>query len=210
MSCYVKARLPQRKRSGHSVRTILTNLYCLSGGVAGAFLVGICAIVAAQVLGNTVDRLLILTIGRPIGIIIPAYSDFAGFFLAASTFLALAYTLTRGEHVRVRLVLSRLPAHAQRWLELWCAAFGAVGAAVATYFAARLTFNSWRFGDTVTGMVPVPLWLPQLAMIVGLAILTVAFVDLFLSILITGRPPYGSAGPREPSAAPAPPIPSDY
>jgi TRAP-type C4-dicarboxylate transport system permease small subunit len=195
---------------GHSVRVILTNLYRVSGGVAGAFLVGICAIVAAQVVGNVVDRLLILAIGRPIGIIIPAYSDFAGFFLAASTFLALAYTLTKGEHVRVRLVLSRLPAHAQRWLELWCAGFGAVGVAVATYFAARLTFNSWRFGDTVTGMVPVPLWIPQLAMVVGLAILTVAFVDLFLSILITGRPPYSNAGPREPNEVQAPPLPSDY
>jgi TRAP-type C4-dicarboxylate transport system permease small subunit len=199
------------EKVGHSVRATLTVLYRVSGGVAGAFLVAICAIVAAQVLGNVVDRLLIMAIGEPIGIIIPAYSDFAGFFLAASTFLALAYTLTRGEHVRVRLVLSRLPGPARRWLELWCAGFGAVGAGVATYYAGRLTYNSWRFGDTVTGMVPVPLWIPQLVMIAGLAILTVAFADLFLSILITGHPPYRDrAEPREVGDARAASMPSEY
>jgi TRAP-type C4-dicarboxylate transport system permease small subunit len=186
------------------VRAALTILYRASGALAGAFLVAICAIVAAQVVGNVIDRLLIVVIGRPLGIIISGYSDFAGFFLAASTFLALAYTLTSGEHVRVRLVLSRVPPRAQRWLELWCAGLGAVGTAVATYFAVRLTYNAWRFGDTVTGMVPVPLWIPQLAMIAGLAILTIAFVDRFLSVLVHGRPPYGSTPTRDAGEVPTP------
>lgn len=178
------------------MRAGLTILYRASGALAGAFLVGICAIVAAQVLGNVIDRFVILLIGRPIGIIIPGYSDFAGFFLAASTFLALAHTLTTGEHVRVRLVISRVPPRAQRWLEVWCAGLGAVGTAIATYFTVRLTYDAWRFGDAVTGMVPVPLWIPQSAMILGLTILTVAFVDVFLSVLLHGRPPYDSTQTR--------------
>jgi TRAP-type C4-dicarboxylate transport system permease small subunit len=174
-------------------RAALDGLYHLSGGLAGVFLVAICAIVAAQVVGNVIDRLLIVTHGAPIGIIIPAYSDFAGFFLAASTFLALAHTLMRGEHVRVRLVLNRLPAAGQYWAELWCAGFAGVVAAAATYFGALLTWESWRFGDAITGMVAVPLWIPQLAMVTGLMILTIAIADIFCSVLTRGRLPFEAA-----------------
>lgn len=193
------------------MREALTILYRVSGGMAGAFLVAICAIVAAQVLGNVIDRLFIVLVGRPIGIIIPAYSDFAGFFLAASTFLALAHTLMSGEHVRVRLVLSRLSPRAQRWAELWCAGFGAVGTAVATYFATSLTVASWRYGDAITGMVAVPLWVPQLAMVAGLVILTIALIDVFFTVLTWGHPAHEKRIDTSPTPAEgAPSVPSDY
>lgn len=186
------------------MRRVLDTLYAASGAAAGIFLVAICAVVAAQVAGNIVDRLLITFIGQPIGIIIPAYSDFAGFFLAASTFLALAHTLMRGEHVRVRLVLSRLPARMQRYAELWCAGVAAAATAAATYFTVKLTYDSWRFGDAVTGIVAVPLWIPQLAMVAGLILLTIALVDTFVSVLARDEAAFveHAASDKGPGAAP--------
>jgi TRAP-type C4-dicarboxylate transport system permease small subunit len=177
------------------VRKLLTITYQVSGGIAGAFLVGICAIVTAQVLGNIIDRVLILTVGNPIGIVIPAYSDFAGFFLASSTFFALAYTLMSGEHIRVHLLLNRLSPRTRRLAELWSSAFSAVVAGVATYFATLLALESRQFGDVIPGMVPLPLWIPQLAMVLGLAVLTLALVDTCLTIMKGGRPLFDRSDP---------------
>lgn len=189
------------------MRKVLDRIYAASGAVAGIFLVAICAIVAAQVAGNVVDRLLIAVAGQPIGIIIPAYSDFAGFFLAASTFLALAHTLMHGEHIRVRLVLNRLPLRVQRWAELWCAGSAGIATAVATYYAARLTYDSWRFGDAITGMVAVPLWIPQLTMVAGLCLLTVALLDTFVSVLTrSAATPAQRGAPDSAPQAPQPDI----
>ena len=181
---------PEPARQGPlRIRRLLSGLYRLSGALAGIFLVAICAIVVAQVVGNAIDRAAIWLTGRAIGIIIPAYSDFAGFFLAASTFFALAYTLMTGGHVRVRLVLGRLPAGARRLLEVLCAALAAVIAATATYFSAMLMLQSWRFGDVVTGMVAMPLWVPQMALVLGLAILTLALLDILFSVLLSEELP---------------------
>jgi TRAP-type C4-dicarboxylate transport system permease small subunit len=79
------------------------------------------------------------------------------------------------------------------WAELWCAGFAGVVAAAATFFGARLTWESWLFGDAITGMVAVPLWIPQLAMVTGLIILTIAVADIFCSVLTRGRLPFEAA-----------------
>jgi TRAP-type C4-dicarboxylate transport system permease small subunit len=170
------------------MRNFLTTVYRVSGALAGASLVAICAVVTAQVVGNIIDRVLIVTIGRPIGIVIPAYSDFAGFLLASSTFLALAHTLMKGEHIRVRLLLSRLPPRARRWAELWCSGFGVAVAATATYFAVLLMLESGQFGDVMSGMVALPLWIPQSVMALGLAVFTTALLDTFFTVLTGGHP----------------------
>jgi len=172
------------------VRRALDGLYLSCGRLAACFLVAICALVTAQVLGNALDRLLLWTTGRQIGIAIPAYADFAGFFLSASTFLGLAYTLTHGEHIRVRLLLGRLPAAWQRAAELWCSGAAAVVSGIATAYTVVLAAESVEFGDTLPGMVAVPLAIPQAVMAFGLLVLTVAFADAFCALCRGGRPHY--------------------
>ncbi|MEI8632394.1 TRAP transporter small permease subunit [Vibrio sp. PP-XX7] len=47
-------------------------------------------------------------VGRWFGVIIPSSDDFAGFLLAASSFLGLAYTFRAGGHIRVSLFTAHL------------------------------------------------------------------------------------------------------
>ncbi|MCF6321949.1 MAG: TRAP transporter small permease [Rhizobiaceae bacterium] len=145
---------------------------------AGAFFIfAICAVVVAQVSLNLADRIARLIFGNAIGLTIPSYSDFTGFFLAAASFLALAGTLREGGHIRVTLVIGLLPRKAHKAFDIAAVALALIIAAYATWYSMFLVYESWFYNDLSPGMVPVPLWLPQSAIAIGLLILTIALID---------------------------------
>lgn len=166
-----------------ALRRALDALYRGSGALAACFLVAICVVVLLQVGANAIDKIAEWTTGAPIGLVVPSYAEFAGFFLAASSFLALAYTLRHGGHVRVSLLVRRFTGKPRRVFELWCCGFAALLSGYFAYFAVRLTVDSWRFDDLSPGLIPVPLWLPQASVALGLIVLTVALLDEFAVVL---------------------------
>ncbi|NIZ07837.1 TRAP transporter small permease [Pseudooceanicola sp. HF7] len=172
------------------IRRAFDTLYLAGGICAAGAILAICLLVSAQVGLNILARL-----GGPgLSYTIPSYADFAGFFLAAASFLAFPYALRMGAHIRVNLVISRLP---QSWtwaLELFTLALGAAISAYAAYYAVALTHESWDYGDMSTGIVAVPLWIPQLAMDAGLILLTLAFLQTFVESVLAGRPVIVDAG----------------
>lgn len=169
------------------MRRALDNLYRISGGLAAAFIVAIVAIVFVQVCLNLADKIAAAITGTGLGLTIPSYADFTGFFLAASIFLALAYALREGGHIRVTLLLNRLPARAQRGFEIAVVAAALTMSAYASWFVFQLVYESFEYGDRSSGMVSVPLWLPQLPVAFGLTILTIALLDELVGLL-RGRP----------------------
>jgi TRAP-type C4-dicarboxylate transport system permease small subunit len=102
---------------------------------------------------------------------------YAGYAIAAALFLALPGTLQRGEHIRVTLVLERLPAAARHALELMCHLAGIALVGTLAYYACRLVLLSHVTNDVSQGSDATPLWLPQLSMALGCIGLLVAFVD---------------------------------
>ena len=118
--------------------------------------------------------------GRELHFHVKGTDAYAGYFMAAGGFLALAHTLKRGEHIRVTLLLSSLRPRLRRALELWALASSSVLAGVLAFYAARLVWQSHAFNDISTGNDATPLWLPQLGMAIGTLILFVAFVDEFV------------------------------
>ncbi len=172
------------------MRRLLDGLYRLSGALAALFLAAIAGVVLLQVGANVVDSLVAWTTGTPIGLVIPSYANFAGFFLAASSFFALAYTLRRGGHIRVTLVIQTLPPRSRRAVELWCTGAAALLAGYFAWYMCALVIESWRFGDMSTGILAVPLWLPQAAVAGGAVVLTVALVDDLVCQLRGAAPVY--------------------
>jgi|TARA_R110000737_G_scaffold142565_1_gene173195 TRAP-type C4-dicarboxylate transport system permease small subunit len=167
------------------------DLLYLAGGVAAAAAISlICLVVTAQVCLNILAR-----IGGPgYSFTIPSYADFAGFLLAAASFLALAPTLRAGVHIRVNLLTSRLGPRASWALELLVLVMASALAGYACFYAINLTWESWDFGDMSTGMVAIPLWIPQLAMDAGLALLTIALLDTLVESLRAGHAIIADAG----------------
>lgn len=163
------------------IRKSLNRLYVGSGALASLLIAAICILVCTQVVFNLITRFG----GRSVNLSIPSYGDFAGYFLAASSFLALAYTLTQGGHIRVNLVLTRLPSRARLVAEVFslCVSTGVV--AFATYYMAKLCLESYEFGDLSAGIIAVPIWIPQSVVLLGLSILTIALADFLVSTIQT-------------------------
>ncbi len=112
-------------------------------------------------------------------------------------FLGLAHTFKRGEMIRVGLLLERLkdaPSGSRRSVA------SSIAAAFIGYFtwqAGRLAYDSWRFNDMSQGVVAVPLWIPQLGFVGGLAILSIAIVDE-MATFQGNRPTYEKGPPTTP------------
>ena len=155
------------------MRKFLDHLYNAAGVLAALFMIGTLAMVLASVLG----RLLQFNLRG---------SDaYAGYCMAAAGFLALAHTLKRGEHIRVTLVLERLNNRNRHRLEIFAHLVAAFFAAMFAYFSARLVYQSFQFNDISQGNDATPLWIPQIAMAVGAAVLLIALLDE-LVLLATG------------------------
>ena len=166
------------------IRKALDALYMLAGVLAALFLLFIFAM------------MMILPIGRETGFNIPSGDDFTGWALVAMSFLGLAHTFKRGEMIRVTLMLERLGPRARHGAELFALTVGIAFLSYFTWQCGILAYDSWRFDDMSTGVVPVPLWIPQLGMVLGAGILVVAMVDEWVIVARGGRPSYESEPPK--------------
>ncbi len=172
------------------MRRFLDRIYNVAGGIAALSILAICLVVSAQVMLNILARL-----GGPnLSFTIPSYADFAGFFLATATFMAMAFTLRAGVHIRVNLLVQNLPTNIRWLLELFVLGLGAAIAGYATWFSAKLLGESYHYGDMSPGIIAIPLWIPQMAMVFGLGLLTVAFIDTLIEAIRARKPILVDAG----------------
>ena len=160
------------------MRAALERIYRISGQLAGFFLVAIAALSLAQIGG------------RLLGFAAHSFDEFAGYCMAASSFLGLAFTLRANEHIRMALVLHRARGRVRRALELACLAVGIVLTGFFAWYAADMVWFSFVTHDVSQGLVPVPLWIPQTGMALGLAILLVALLDDLVAALLGAPPSY--------------------
>jgi TRAP-type C4-dicarboxylate transport system permease small subunit len=126
---------------------------------------------------------------RLLGFSMAGADAYAGYFLAAGSFLALGYALRRGDHIRVTLILQRLHGRARWWMEVLCLLIAAGLSVYFAYFSAKLVWGSYAFNDVSQNVDATPLWIPQLSMAIGLAGLALAFIEQLVITLRTGQLP---------------------
>jgi TRAP-type C4-dicarboxylate transport system permease small subunit len=90
--------------------------------------------------------------------------------------------LREGAHIRVVLLVSRLPKKLQPLVEVWCIGFGLMISLYFTWYAGMLTYESYSYNDLSSGMIAVPIWIPQMAMLLGLVVLSVALIDELVAV----------------------------
>ncbi|MGR3497129.1 TRAP transporter small permease [Citreimonas sp.] len=165
------------------MRRSLDRIYLAAGWLAAGFILAIACLVSAQVLLNISTRVL----GLPLPATIPSYADFAGFMLAGATFFAMPYTFRSAGHIRVSLLTARLPDRARWMVELAALALAAALLGYACWYIVALIRESLHFGDVSGGIVPVPLWIPQTGMGIGMGLLLVAVLDTLVETWARGR-----------------------
>src|SRR3954454_275372 len=100
--------------------------------------------------------------------------EIGGYLLVAMTFLSMSVAEAHGAFHRVELVQARL-GHARRMISQIVFDLMSLGAAaVVTWQLTRLTLNSWRAEDVAPTPLQTPLWLPQITMAIGMALLCVS------------------------------------
>ncbi len=170
------------------MRPWLRKLYDGAGALGGVFMVLLLVFVLYSV-GPGVGLWLEQTFGlpNPFNYVARSADEFAGYAMLASAFLAMASTFGRGEHIRVTLLLQRLKGRARRAAELWCLALGSLLSGYLAWFSVRLCYISWQLNDLSTGLIAIPLWIPQLGMAIGAVVFMIAVVEQ-LVVVATGGP----------------------
>ena len=110
------------------------------------------------------------------------------YLLVACAYLGLAYTLQEGGHVRVDLILDRLPARAQRVLNIFAFAVAVVFGAVLTWQTLALALHSFMRGIKSSTPMALPLFPTQILMPIGSFILCLQAACMFYGY-VTGRLP---------------------
>lgn len=156
------------------VKTFLDHLYT-AGGVLGALcLIAILCLIVVQMLARWFGWNVEVIKGAP---------DYAGYCMAAASFLSFAYALNRGAHIRVSLLLSAL-GRFRYYGEVWCFLIGGAAASYLAWYAIKATYWSHKLNDISQGQDATPLWIPQLAMCVGSVLLAICFWDNLVRLFV--------------------------
>ena len=147
-------------------------LYRLSGYIAAFFLI----LVATFILTGIASRIF--------GFYIRGLAEYSGYSMAASSFLALAYTFGEKGHIRITLFLEKSKGNFRRILELWCLFVATFFSGFLSYYFIKMLIISIKFGERSEGADEILIWIPQLAVAIGSTIFFICVMHNFiLSIL---------------------------
>ncbi|CUH88102.1 TRAP-type mannitol/chloroaromatic compound transport system, small permease component [Phaeobacter sp. CECT 5382] len=136
----------QTGRTLRPLQRLFDRLYLLSGVLASVCMVTILLLIVAQM------------VARWSSLTFPGSTEYAGYAMAATSFLALAHALTRGAHIRVSIFLNM-----GHRFGLWLDAFAMwIAAVTATYFARyaiKTNIMSEMLNDRTQGQDFTPEWL---------------------------------------------------
>jgi C4-dicarboxylate transporter DctQ subunit len=119
--------------------------------------------------------------------------EFSEYALLAVSFLGAAWTLRRGAHVQVDLLVNGLPSRIQQALFRLNQLLGLVVCAILAWYSAQGTADALREGQMLIKALTVPKWATMLVIPIGLVLLALQFARNLL------------AGPERPSSA-VPPV----
>jgi TRAP-type C4-dicarboxylate transport system permease small subunit len=165
------------------MRTLIDAIYRGTAALGAACFVGVLALILYQLGGQLLPY-------TP-----RAADEFAGYCMGASAFLALADTLRSGNHVRVKLLIDLLSPGPRRTITWFSWAASTALAGWVAYYFTRMTWISVELDERSTGLIALPMWIPQSAMSWGAIVFTLALLDLGISAWQARQLPEADAGP---------------
>lgn len=135
-------------------------LSSVGGGLGAASVIAMTGLVTVEIIGRTLFKFSTLI-----------SDEMSGYLLVAMGFLGLGYTLKIEGHIRVDTVIMRLsPRLRSLLIATWCLA-GLVYVSVLTSVFWRLVLESYTMKTTSIGLGRTPLFIPQMAMPIGVMLL---------------------------------------
>ena len=162
-------------------RKALDFLYDAAGYLAALFIFGIFVL------------MIIAGIGRQVNWHVSGLNDAVAWLCAAASFFAMAHAFRHGDFVRVTLLLEAVSPRWRRVLDGVCLVIAAISVAYLTYWATSFTWESYAFAEMATGLLVIPIWIPQSTFVLGCWLLLVAMIDELVGVVRGEKPSYQRA-----------------
>lgn len=125
--------------------------------------------------------------------------EYSAYLMGAAFLFGSGLTLRTGLQLRVGLAMSSGKAWLTRTLELFSAALGSAVTVTLTVWLARFTYRTWTYGEVSQDSFT-PLWIPQLVLTIGAAVLALQMVARLVTCIYghpVNRPELGAASAIE-------------
>ena len=155
-------------------------VYRIGAAISGALLVFLCCLVLYSISS------------RMFGFYAGGATDVAGYVMATSTFMALAYTFRTKGHIRVALLIEFFTGKTRQYIEILCLAIMTGVSCFLAYYMIRLVYDSWDFGEHSEGADAILIWIPQLPVAIGATLLAISVLHTFIEGLFN----YDSINPE--------------
>ena len=150
----------------------LRALYKLSGYIAAIFLI----LVATFILTGIASRIF--------GFYIRGLAEYSGYCMAASSFLALAYTFGEKGHIRITLFLEKSNKTFRRFLEIWCLSAATFFSGFLSFYFVKMLMISIKFQERSEGADEILIWIPQVAVALGSTIFFICVLHNFIILIL--------------------------
>ncbi len=160
------------------MRNFLNNLYKFAGFLAA---INVLVIFILMIYAS---------VGRGMNLRVSWVNDVVSWLCAAAAFFGMAYSFRNGDFVRVTLLLEKLPKTARRVFEIISLSVALVAISYLMYWSILFTYESWSFKDMAGNMVAIPIWIPQMSLVVGSVILWIAVLDECIGVFHGRTPSY--------------------
>jgi C4-dicarboxylate transporter, DctQ subunit len=103
------------------------------------------------------------------------------YLVMVSAFLGFAPALASGKHISVDLLITKFPPKTNKLLGAIVSLLGLIFSLVFLVTSTEMALNSYRLNMLSVSTLRIPLYLPQLALPVGFALLSLQFIANLLS-----------------------------
>lgn len=174
----IEGRVSSREVSVPVARLLLDAAYSASGAMAGACVLLICVLMLGQ------------SLLRQAGVPTGATNEVVGWLCAGAAFLGMAHAFKHGDFVSVTLLVDKLPRPARRVFDVLALSVGCAAIGYLAWWATVFTYESWEMNDVASGLLPLPMWIPQSSFVAGAWLFLLAMADELVIVLRGGRPTY--------------------
>ena len=108
--------------------------------------------------------------------------EFIGFSILSITFLSLAWTMRSGTMIRVNLITALLPMGAQIWIDRLVSAMAFALMVFFCLYFFRNFLKDWSRGAVSESIAEVPLWIPDIVVLIGASLLALQLMVRIFSI----------------------------
>ncbi|HAS88843.1 MAG TPA: TRAP transporter small permease [Desulfovibrio sp.] len=103
-------------------------------------------------------------------------SEYGGYALVYLILTGLAYTMKEDGLIRINLLTSHFSENSKRIADIISGLIGATITAFALNYTIQMVYETWDLEMTADTIAETPLWIPQLAIPVGLALLLLQII----------------------------------